>query len=800
MIGAVTTSQNPRSISPAGRVVGRALVSGLLATLVACAPGVKKPDSPGDVLIVTLDTARADRFSYAGPSPVTTATTDAVAAEGAAFLTAVAPSPITLVSHASLFTGQNPFVHGVRNNGDFALAPEAITLAELFAAEGWTTAAFIGAAVLDRRYGLDQGFRTYDDTMTGIDATGMVAYARRPGNEVVDAALSWLGSAKADRTFVWVHLYDPHAPYEPPEPERSRYPDSPYDGAIAFTDRMVGRLLDGYRRLGRYDDALVVIVADHGESLNEHQERAHGVFVYDATVRIPLVMRGAGIAPGKRVTSQVGLIDVMPTVLALAGMELPARVGGRDLEPMLRGGAANGDDRMIYVESLLPELSFGWSPLRGLRTERWKFIQGAAAELYDLETDPAELEDVAFQRAEVVARMSRDLAQTLEHDGSPTATTLEVDESHRSRLAALGYITSVDRVVGPGEDNDLPDPRERIEGLNRMYSAMTRFADGDEEGAIAAMDDLVADEPANHSAVAMLGNLRFRIGDFAGAADAFGRAARLAAQPAHYSELEAVSLERLGRFGDALRACERALAVEPDRISSRDIRWRLLGRMGQKQSLIQETERVVSEDPTDGIARALLEQAKHGPEPSAALVQALDDALADLPGNLAVTAALADALAGMGDEDRASVLYRQVLEERPDNLNAVLIVGPRVLANGTIEEARTIIEAGLRYNPDNAAMQVLVARLRMATGDFESAREALVKAYRRAPGWAETWLAAGELGILEGLPEQAAANLDRAAAAAGEDPGLWRRLADANRRLGRDDKAQAAAERARLGG
>jgi choline-sulfatase len=800
MIGAVTTSPSPRSTSPAGRVVGRALISCLLATIIACAPGAKKPDAPGNVLIVTLDTARADRFSYAGPSPVRTAATDNVAAEGAAFLSAVAPSPITLVSHSSLFTGQNPFVHGVRNNGDFALAPEAITLAELFAAEGWNTAAFVGAAVLDRRYGLDQGFLVYDDTMTGIDTTGMVAYARRPGNEVVDAALRWLGSAGAGPTFVWVHLYDAHAPYEPPEPERSRYPDSPYDGTIAFTDRMVGRLLDGYRGLGRYDDALVVIVADHGESLNEHQERTHGVFVYDATVRIPFVMRGAGIRPGTRVASQVGLIDVMPTVLGLAGIEVPARVGGRDLEPLLRGGAASGEDRMIYVESLLPELSFGWSPLRGLRTERWKFIQGAAAELYDLETDPAELEDVASERADVVAEMTRDLAQTLEHDGAPTATMIEVDEAQRSRLAALGYITSADRAVAPSENSSLPDPRERIEGLNRMYSAMTQFAAGDEAGAIAEMDDLVADEPANHSAVAMLGNLRFRIGDYAGAADAYHRAARLAPQHADYSELEAVSLERLGRLNDAFQATERALAVEPERTSSRDIRWRLLGRMGQKETLIQETERAVSEDPTDGIARALLEQAKHGPEPSPALVQALEGALADLPGNTALTAALADALAGIGDEDRASVLYRQVLEQRPDNLNAVLIVGPRLLDGGSLEEARKIIEAGLRYHPENAAMQVLVARLRMTTGDFTSAREALVKAYRLAPGWAETWLAAGELGILEGLPDQAAANLDRAAAAAGDDPDLWGRLADANRRLGRTREAAEADGRAKRGG
>ncbi len=375
MIGAVTTSQNPRNNPSTGRVLNCTLVFFVLAVAVACAPGAKPRGAPGDVLIVTLDTARADRFSYAGPSPVTTAATDAVAAEGAAFLTAVAPAPITLVSHASLFTGQDPFVHGVRNNGDFALAPEALTLAELFAADGWATAAFIGAAVLDSRYGLDQGFLTYDDEFTGIDETGLAAYARRPGNEVVDSALRWLGAAPAGPTFVWVHLYDPHAPYEPPEPEKSRYPGSPYDGAVAFSDRMVGRLLEGYRRLGRYDDALVVIAADHGESLNEHQEETHGVFVYDATVRIPLVMRGPGVPPGVRVQAPVALIDVMPTVLGLAGMEIPPGVGGRDLGRVMTGGTAD-DDRLIYVESLLPQLSFGWSALRGLRSGHWKLHPG----------------------------------------------------------------------------------------------------------------------------------------------------------------------------------------------------------------------------------------------------------------------------------------------------------------------------------------------------------------------------------------------------------------------------------------
>ena len=792
----MTMSQRRRDGSVTGRWIVRALAFWLIVVACACAPGAGRTDVPGDVLIVTLDTARADRFSYAGPSPVTTTATDAVAAEGAAFLTAVAPSPITLVSHSSLFTGQDPFVHGVRNNGDFALAAEALTLAEVLADRGWTTAAFIGAAVLDRRYGLDQGFLTYDDEIIGTDASGMLAYARRPGDEVVDAALRWLGDSLADRTFVWVHLYDPHAPYEPPEPERSRYSENPYDGAIAYTDRMVGKLLDGYRRLGRYQETLVVLIADHGESLNDHQERTHGVFVYDATVKIPFVMRGPGIAPGTRITSPVALIDVMPTVLGLVGIEIPATVDGHDLGPVVKDGLAIDGDRAIYVESLLPQLSFGWSPMRGLRTERWKFIQGAAAELYDLEADPAELEDLALQRVDVVAEMSQRLSLAVEHDGSTTAKKLEVDETQRRRLAALGYISYANHDEGTDEESDLPDPRERIKTMNRMYTAMTRFADGDHEGAIADFDNLLAEEPSNHSAVATLGSLRFRIGDYAGAADAYGRAARLATHHAHYSELECLSLERLGRYEEALEACERALAVEPDRISSRDIRWRVLARLGQKDVLILEAESALSQDPADGMARLLLEQAMHGYEPSVALVRALEDALADLPEDPVLTAALADAVYAMGDEDRADVLYRQVLEQSPDNLVAALLVGKGALADGKIEEARRIIEAGVRQNPDQASMQVLAARARMADGDFAAARDALVLAYRLRPGWAETWLMAGELGILEGLSGEAAANLDRAAAAAGDDPELWRRLATANRRIGRENEAAAADVRA----
>ena len=392
------------------------------------------------------------------------------------------------------------------------------------------------------------------------------------------------------------------------------------------------------------------------------------------------------------------------------------------------------------------------------------------------------------------------LITTLASEGATTATDLEIDEAERARLAALGYISYVDREEPVRDGEELPDPRERVVVLNRMHDAMTRFSEGDADGAIADLELLLKDEPDNPSAVATLGSLRFRIGDYTGAAAAYGRAARLAPRHANYSELEALALEHLGRFEEALTATERALAAEPSRASARDIRWRLLARTGRNAQVIQETEKVLAKNPGDGMARVLLEQATHGHKPSAELVAAFESALKDLPGNLPVTAALADAVFGMGDEARAELLYRQVLEKQPDNLNAALRVGQQALAEGRISDARGVIEIGARYHHDSAAIQVLVARLRMATGEYAEARKALVMAYRLRPGWAETWLAAGELGFLEGLPDQSAANLDRAAAAAGDDPDLWDRIARANRRLGRETEAAAADARARRGG
>jgi len=415
-----------------------ALLASVLLTA-GCTRG--RDDSPLHLLLITLDTARADRFSYAGASPVETPAVDSLAAEGTAFLQAVSPVPVTLPAHASILTGLLPPAHGVRNNGTYRLTESAVTLAERLTAGGYRTGAFVGASVLDSRYGLDQGFEVYDDDMPG--KPGAEFEAQRGAEAVVGRALAWLDGVGEEPSFAWVHLFDPHMPYDPPEPERSRYPGAPYDGEIAYADRMIGRLLDGYRDRGLYGRTLVVFTADHGEALGEHGELTHGVFLFEPTVRVPMVMRAPGQSGGQRVVEQVRLIDLVPTVLDLLELGPAEGVDGRSLVPLLRGDDL--EPVPAYLETRLPLENHGWFELRGLRTPETKLITGPTTELYDLASDPGETTDLAARRAGTVGQMLRDLevrAATAQAGSEGAGERVEMDEATRRQLTALGYVSS----------------------------------------------------------------------------------------------------------------------------------------------------------------------------------------------------------------------------------------------------------------------------------------------------------------------------------------------------------------------
>ncbi len=433
-----------------------------------------------NLLLVTLDTLRADRLGAYGYEPIETPHLDRLARQGVLFDQAATTVPTTLPAHASILTGQLPTRHGVRNNGTFRLEGDALTLAEVLRDEGYATAAFIAAFVLDARFGTAQGFDAYTDFSeeeSEVVATPFLKIQRR-ADEVVAEAVDWLQDRQGP-FFGWVHLYDPHTPYDAPEPFGSRYADRPYDGEVAYTDNAVGTLLAGLEAAGHGSDTLVVVVGDHGEGLGDHGEEWHTYFVYDSTVRVPLIVwAGTSLPQGTVVRGDVSVVDLLVTILALLGVDDPAAGtrDGHDLRPLIAQPEAAG--RAAYAESLVPLLNFGWGELRALRHDGWKYIEAPRPELYDLTNDPGETRNLAAAEPDRSDAM-RDELEAIVGDDDPSsyaAGALPVDPSTLERLRALGYLAG-----GSAPDQRDVDPKDMVE----VYEA---FNDG-----IEAVNDLVAE-------------------------------------------------------------------------------------------------------------------------------------------------------------------------------------------------------------------------------------------------------------------------------------------------------------------
>jgi choline-sulfatase len=394
------------------------------------------------VLFVTIDTLRADRLGCYGNAAAKTPVLDGLAADGVLFERALAVAPLTLPSHTSMLTGQYPPRHGVRDNGIFRAGEELETLAEVLGREGYATAAFVSAHVLESHYGLAQGFQTYDDHLGG---TQMGANLERPANKTVDRALAWLDGADEQAPwFLWLHLFDPHAPYFPPDgfvrggmmaslAER-------YDGEIAFADQQLGRVLAALEASGQAARTLVVVTSDHGDSLGAHDEPTHGIFIYDSVMRVPLILRFAPLGGGRRIGGQVSGVDLFPTVLDVLDLPLPAALHGRSLLPELMSGAER-IQHSVYMEGQHTYYGLGLAPLAALSSERFKYIEAPRPELYDWQADPGELQNLFEERQDVARELARELDALRE--GKPPldgAQRLAIDEDEMAKLRELGYV------------------------------------------------------------------------------------------------------------------------------------------------------------------------------------------------------------------------------------------------------------------------------------------------------------------------------------------------------------------------
>ncbi len=467
----------------------RAALLCLLTTIAACGPPASRlvgPAKPVSVLLITIDTLRADHVGSYGSTGARTPALDRLAAEGVQAEHAWAAAPLTLPSHASILSGLYPPSHGSRHNG-VAVLDTVPTLASVLKAKGLATAAFVSAFPLDRRFGLARGFDVYDDEMPRPE--GGAPLNERAGRDTVDRATAWLASHAAQPFFLWVHLFEPHAPYG--DPSAGGSPRVRYAAEVTTADQQVDRLL---RALGPADaHTLVVATSDHGEAFGEHGEIGHSVFVYDTTLRVPLLLRGPGVPVGVQIKGDVSLVDVAPTILDVFGGVIDA--DGRSLVPAFTSGRA--DSRTIYAESFAPLLDFGWASLRSVRADGWKFIAAPAPELFDLRQDPAETRNVIAAQAARGADMD---AQVSRWSGPELSAPAKVSTDAARRLQSLGYLQGSPSSVGAGRR---ADPKDRV----AVASRIAEVTSGEVQGAalIAALNAILRDDPRNPQAHLRLG-------------------------------------------------------------------------------------------------------------------------------------------------------------------------------------------------------------------------------------------------------------------------------------------------------
>jgi choline-sulfatase len=538
---------------------------------------------PPSVLLVTIDTLRADRLGAYGDARARTPAMDRLARAGVVFEAAYAPAPITLPSHTTLMTGLIPPRHGVRGNGSFALGPGPRTLAEALKARGLRTAAFVGAFPLARRFGLARGFDHYDDALER--AAGLhFEFPERRGDRVVAAARAWL-SHQPGPVFVWVHLYDPHAPYDPPVAFRET---DPYRGEIAFADSAVADLLLAWD--ARTGPSLVVLTADHGEAFGEHGEESHSLFVYDTTLHVPLILRGVGVPAGRRIGSAVGLVDVAATVADLAAATgLPGRSlrGEWSKSPLPRPA--------LYAESLAPQLEFGWSDLRAWRDGRYKLIRAPRPELYDLARDPGETTNLFSREPERARQMAEAMDAVLARE---SRTPVKLDPEAAERLRSLGY------VQGPGGRGSGADPKDRTEVARRIAQAVGPFkGPGD---VVSAYRPIAVLDPDNPLVNFRLADALLRSGRALEAIPLFEKVVEGGSRSADPFVGLATAYAQGGRLDAAKDVLERALAVDPQNGQVHYNLGEIARSRGDRTAARRQYEAALADPATHDRARARL--------------------------------------------------------------------------------------------------------------------------------------------------------------------------------------------------
>jgi arylsulfatase A-like enzyme/predicted Zn-dependent protease len=722
-----------------------------------------------NVIVITLDTCRADALACYGSKDVETPTIDGFAASGVRFERCYAQTPLTLPSHTTLMTGTLPLYHGVRDNGAFLVPQKLETMAELFKGQGYETGAFIAAYVLDSKWGLNKGFETYYDKFDLNKFQRLsLDTVQRPANEVMDQALPWLEARKGKKFFAWIHLYDPHSPYEPPPPYNKLYAVHPYLGEIAFADSELGRLRKFLETSGLVDRTFVVFAGDHGESLGEHEEKTHGFFVYQAAIQVPLIIATPFPKLQGVVSPEVaGLVDVLPTVCEMAGLPTPGHVQGRSLVPALFG-RRGAKAALAYSETFYPRFHFGWSELKCVQDGRYKLILAPVPELYDVAADPGEKENLVYARKKVYEDMKTEAEAFIQRAGRNAFEMdySKVDQETREKLSALGYVGSfTDPAKLKGKT--LANPREKIAVFNALSRAREMGVNGNPDEAVKIIQGIIATDPDITDAYFSIASIYFQEEKYDEAIGFFKQV--LDRKPDE--TFAAINImhcyDKTGRLDEGEAFAEdyvRKGFEEPEL-------YFMLGRMEFHQ---QKYDRAVPY-----LEKALSLNA----EPAAArdLLAAIDIARNDLA--------------------PAEENLRKALEANPRLPNAHYRIGWIAEKQGRLEEAQAEYVKELEISPQHFKALYNLARVYQTTGNLDREEETLRKCLEADPKFPLTYLFLARLYLSRNERYQEAVDLARKGIELKPEPSMlpmaYFLLAELYKRVGDEARSRECAEKGR---
>jgi arylsulfatase A-like enzyme/Tfp pilus assembly protein PilF len=624
-----------------------------------------------NLLVVTFGTTRADHIGAYGHATARTPAVDGLAQQGVLFERVYATAPTTLPSHATMFTGLQPLEHGLVTNGKGRLPDELVTLAEILSVRGCRTGAFTGAFVLDSRFGLEQGFETYNDDLSGTPRPADWLQRQRPGDAVVDAALAWLNEHQAEQFHCWIHLHDPHLPHiAHPQEGIDAFADAPYDGEIAFADRQLARVLSFLKEQKLDENTLIVVAGDHGEGLAEHQEHGHGYLLHQSTLQVPLVIVRPGEGPrGVRISEPVSLVDLHPTLLDLLEISTPQPISGSSLARVWQGAAA--EPRACLSMTAEPLFDNGWSPLHSLTTADWKYIRSPIAELYDLKADPGETTNLAQLQADRVAELESQL----------TAQEAKL-RPHEAAVATLSAAEKPALERTASSDAKLPDVKEKLPLYNKLGEAVRQLDAGDAAGAEPILREVVAADPKYLRALVKLG----------------------------------ICVCRLGRPEEAVQCFEQALAIDPDDVSALLNLADALSKLGRAPEAItryQQAMKADRESPVAPMQLGLLYQST-GDLLNAEMLYA--QAIQRDPTYDPVICAQGELALQQGDGPRAVERYLAALGVNPRSTTALVNLGIIAAQNEDLDSAEKYFRHALRVDPQDLQARQNLARIAMFRG------------------------------------------------------------------------------------